>query len=211
MHKIYRRIRKYISDKRRKFLNIYELRNNFSIISCNCLGGLIYHDLNMQFLSPTINLFINTPDFVKFCNNIEYYIACELVEHKDDRDYPIGMLDDIQIDFLHYKDFNEAKTCWNKRKKRINYNNIFVIISDRDNYSDDLLSEIDKIKYPKVLFSHKKIARDYCVYVRKDKNKKMVGPLMDYIDFKGHKKYEYYFDICKWLTGKYSVNECVLR
>lgn len=27
------------------------------IISSNCIGGIIYHDLQLPFLSPTINLF----------------------------------------------------------------------------------------------------------------------------------------------------------
>ena len=47
---------------------------NPTIISCNCIGGIIYNELNLQFLSPTINLYMNCEDFIKFCENMEYRV-----------------------------------------------------------------------------------------------------------------------------------------
>ena len=52
--------------------------NDVSIISQNCIGGVFYHDIGMQFLSPTINLFIKEPDFVRFALNLRHYMECEL-------------------------------------------------------------------------------------------------------------------------------------
>ena len=54
----------YIYLNRRKFNG-----NQVSIISQNCIGGVFYHDMKCEFLSPTINLFIRQPDFIKFLNN----------------------------------------------------------------------------------------------------------------------------------------------
>ena len=53
-NKIWDRNRKKINKKYRS-----ELKNkDFTIFSCNCTGGVLYHDLGMKFLSPTINLYM---------------------------------------------------------------------------------------------------------------------------------------------------------
>ena len=207
-YKVVNKLRNLIATKKRKVEIEEELANDFSIISCNCIGGMVYHDLKMKFLSPTINLYIDTPDFIKMCLNLKDYMEKELVD-ANNKDYPIGILGDIKIHVLHYKSFKEAKESWDKRKERINYEKIFVIISDRDNFSENLLDSIDKIPYKKVLYSHKKIEKDYVVYVEKDKKFNTVRTLTDFINFKGIRKYEYYFDIYKWLSGKYTVKECL--
>ena len=38
---------------------------------------------------------------------------------------PIGILDDIEVIFLHYKSEDEAYQKWNRRKERIVWDNIF--------------------------------------------------------------------------------------
>lgn len=44
-----------------------KLKNeNFSIISSNWIGGLIYHRLEHKFLSSTINLWMQRYDYLKF-------------------------------------------------------------------------------------------------------------------------------------------------
>lgn len=192
---------KHRKDKKIKF------KNQFTIISCNCIAGLLYHDYGLEFLSPTINLYIESPDFVKFVNNLREYLSYNLIEIPNAK-YPIGLLHDIKVHFLHYTSFEEAKTKWDIRKKRINYDNIFVIMSDRDKYTDSLLDEFNKIPYKKVLFTHKKINNENAVFVKKDKKKLMVDDLTKFINLKGDRTYEYYFDFDNWLTGKYTVKEC---
>ena len=43
-----------------------------TIISNNCTGGAVCHELGMEFKSPTINLQILPEDYPRFCANIEY-------------------------------------------------------------------------------------------------------------------------------------------
>ena len=50
---------------------IYDVEN-ISFISQNCIGGIIYHDMEQKFLTPTINLYLMANDFVKFVENLEY-------------------------------------------------------------------------------------------------------------------------------------------
>ena len=138
---------------------------NFTIICNNCLGGFIYHDLGCQFLSPTINLFFSTDDFILFAKNLKYYINCELVEYIDkNKDYPLGILKskdknhkDVILNFQHYKNFNEAKEKWETRCKRINFENICIIMEFYDDvYDEKLLYDFQEIPYKsKIVITHK--------------------------------------------------------
>ena len=52
--------------------------DQFTILSSNCIGGVIYHRLGKQFLSPTINMWFRQPDFVSFCLHLDYYLQQKL-------------------------------------------------------------------------------------------------------------------------------------
>ncbi len=70
-------ISRLIDYRRERFKYRKRLRNKNktpTIISNNCIGGIIYHDLGLEFMSPTINLFFKNEDFFTFLNDIEYYI-----------------------------------------------------------------------------------------------------------------------------------------
>ena len=143
-----------------KELKKRKLRNyNPTIISSNCNGGIIYHDLNLPFNSPTINLSMDTDDFIKLVSNMKYYLGQEIVEIEDkNHQFPCGMLDDIKIRFNHYDTFEEAVYKWNERKKRINWDNIYIMGIDGDKASYSSLKKFDKLPYKnKVIFTH----RDY--------------------------------------------------
>ena len=128
---------------------------DFTIISQNCIGGVLYHDMGLQFLSPTINLFIPQPDFVKFVLNLEHYLNADLRMYWDE-EWPIGILgDDVRIEFMHYSSCTEAKAKWEERKKRVNFDRILVLSTDRDGFTEQVFSEWKKITYPKVLFTVK--------------------------------------------------------
>ena len=38
----------------------------FTLLTSDCMAGLIYHTMGRQFLSPTINMSIRDSDFLKF-------------------------------------------------------------------------------------------------------------------------------------------------
>lgn len=40
---------------------------------------------------------------------------------------PIGLIDDVEVVFLHYKTFDEAVEKWNRRKSRINWDNLYNV------------------------------------------------------------------------------------
>lgn len=165
----------YYTQKRRILSRIVKKKVDFSeisLISQNCIGGIIYHDANQRFLSPTVNLYILPKDFIKFVNNLDYYLS--LTPNVEmGKAYPIGTLGDIKINFMHYSSPQEAIEKWEERKQRINFNKIFVIMVERDGFDDEDFNDFLKIKYPKILFTrNEKYISDNSVYLKKFKNEK---------------------------------------
>lgn len=117
--------------------NRARLRNwSPSVISNNCNGAVMLHDLGLPFMSPTVNLFIPFPDYIRFLKGLDGYLSLPqdaLVEIAGgDKGYPVGMLDDIELDFMHYKSFDEAKNKWFERAARVDRENLYVMLSQRD-------------------------------------------------------------------------------
>lgn len=112
-----------------------------SIISNDCCGGVLYHQMGRKFLSPTINLYFDNEDFTNFCTNLKTYLESDLFLNKEGtmlqkhiigRISPNG-LPDVDLHFLHYKTFEEARDSWEKRKQRINFRNILFIFNLTNN------------------------------------------------------------------------------
>ena len=119
-----------------------------TIISNNCTGGAVCHELGMEFKTPTINLQILPEEFREFCCNLSYYMNARLMNyvpaymsdrHKDMLkkmfggipDMPYGIINDILVCFQHYNTFEEARTKWKERKSRIDWDHIGYIFHVR--------------------------------------------------------------------------------
>ena len=140
-----------------KELKRLRLKNsNATIISSNCNGEFIYYDMKLPFLSPTINLSFDMNDYVKMLENLRWYMEQPIHPCEDKRfDFPPGMLGDIEIRFNHYETFEQAVEKWEKRKKRINWDNLFVLGIDGDNCSEETIHKFDALPYKnKVIFTH---------------------------------------------------------
>lgn len=114
---------------------------NITLVTHDCVGGVIYHQIGKQFASPLINTLLSGEDFIKLCSNFRKYMESELLEFKTNKYYPVGILkpdhlDPIIINFVHDKDFNECKKHWDVRKSRIDYEKI-VYIFNLTNLLDD--------------------------------------------------------------------------
>lgn len=150
--------------KRRKRLKA----KNFSIISNTCIGGVISNSLGEQQRSPTVNLVIYEDQFLQFCRHLKEYARCPLEEpNVKEREqfinmkYPVGIvrggeLPDINVYFIHYASFAEAKEKWEKRFSRVNYDNLYFLMDRGMDARDGILDEFHALPYPhKVFFTHK--------------------------------------------------------
>ena len=120
-----------------------------SIISMNCIGGIVYHDCQQQFLSPTVNLYFLPGDFIKFVNNLDMYLS-ETPKVVMGTNFPVGAIGNIKVFFQHYSTPEEALAKWEERKKRVNKEKIFVIMVERDGFNDNDFEGFKNIKYPKL-------------------------------------------------------------
>ena len=145
------------------------MKPNFCIISNNCWGAEYYREKKINYNTPFVGLFVHPECFVKLCNDLVPYLKTNLkfIEHSkyeeyskiiDNKKYPIGLLNDIEIHFLHYNSNAEAQSKWIRRVSRIDFNNVTFYIKgcDRDIINFDLFAEKwNKIKFEKIFFSAK--------------------------------------------------------
>ncbi len=135
------------------------INKKFTILSSNCTGGVIYHALGVKFYSPTINLYFSAPDFIKFVKNPSKYIFGNMsLLDTTKYAYPVIKCEDIIIYAVHYKSFEEFRNKWIKRSKRIDWNNCYIIMTERDNCTLNDIEEFDKLPYKnKVIFVHEQM------------------------------------------------------
>ncbi|HRS53675.1 MAG TPA: DUF1919 domain-containing protein [Bacteroidales bacterium] len=189
--------------------NKWRLKNtNFTIFSNDCWGAEVYHYFNLAYNTPFIGLYLMAPCYIKFLKKPEYYLSKELyftdtskyeqVENSKkikSKNFPTGVIDDIEIQFLHYESKEEAYQKWNRRKQRINFDNLFIKFDgNKDGANIQLIEEFDQLPYKnKICISNIKInniqSLIYCPDWEKD------GAIM-------FKKSIKYFNLIKWLNNK---------
>ena len=184
-----------------------ERGKSVSIISMNCTGGILSHDLGLQFKSPTVNLFFRAEDFIKFCENLKYYLAIdEFIECTDseiieDRKYPIAYLGDLLVFLVHYNSVEKAQNKWNERKKRINWDNIVIINTDREGMTEELKERFEVLPYRKVMFTHlPDEIHSSCYYIKGYEKDDCVGIITDHDTWDGKRPVDQ-FDWVKFING----------
>lgn len=175
--RLHGRISRMRMDRKTAFMRRKVQVHGISLISQNCIGGVLYHDLRIQFSSPTINLFFSGPDFVKFAANLPHYISCPL-HMRWEEEYPVGTLDGIEIHFVHYSTCMEAKQAWERRKTRINWDKILILCTDRDGFDDTSYEQWKQIPYPKLLFTANPNYTEDSLYFPEFAKDGMVGDLI---------------------------------
>ena len=126
----------FIKNKRAKYSK--KLLSNlnftdFTLITNNCSGGIIYNRLGLKFLSPTINLWFTDEDYLKFIYNLKEFVEQGKLSYVEQTEYPypVGKLTapcgEIKIYFMHYKTYLQAEQKWYERCSRINYDKLYFI------------------------------------------------------------------------------------
>jgi uncharacterized protein (DUF1919 family) len=178
--------------------------NRLSRICNNCIGGIIYHDLGLQFLTPTINLYFYAHDYIKFLQNFDKNIitspkAIDDLPNNKNSNHPVGFLNGVKIEFSHYDTLDAAIAIWDKRRLRINRNNLFIIGSDRDFCTPEIVDKFHELPFKhKIFFSSKKSSYSEFLWFKIYKNESQVGDLI-----KDGRSWYFLFDIAHWLnTGE---------
>lgn len=106
------------------------------------------------------------------------------------------------VHFVHYKTFEEAKRKWDERKRRINKDNMFIIFTDREGCTLEMIEEFDRLPYKnKIIFTNKKNLKiDSNVYVPGFDNDSAVGLVMDPLKTRPYYMCFDVIDIVKWFN-----------
>lgn len=180
----------------------------FTLLTNNCIGGVIYHDLGLRFDSPTINLYLKDGDFIEYVINLEFYKKAELIEDTTQHGefkFPVGILKgdsihrDIHIYFQHYKTFEEASKKWIERSLRIQ-NKILVIFELYNNRIDS--ESWNRIKYKKKCLMHQELigindAMTLKCYIDHENEH---ARILKYSGFTGHRFLEKEFDYVAFIN-----------
>ncbi|WMJ84227.1 DUF1919 domain-containing protein [Oscillospiraceae bacterium LTW-04] len=178
------------SNYRRKKLDT----TNFTIISNNCWGGIVYESYGLPKQTPTVGMFFMAEEYLKFVSNLRHYVEdCEMIfvepdqaRHKnyymnDKRfgSYPIARLDDVEIAMLHFHSREEAAFKWKSRCERINWESMLVKMNDQNVCKKEHAEQFMKLPFKnKVFFTVKKDWIDiHGITVLKSKNTNCCGVL----------------------------------
>jgi len=103
---------------------------NYCYISRYCIGGRFYQIEARRYTSPTVGMWITTPEFLTFCSDLQGYLSKD-VEYDPDlsakEGHPVGRLGDVTLLFLHYFTFAGAKHAWEKRTQRIDPDKLVIV------------------------------------------------------------------------------------
>lgn len=197
-----RMIKRYRELLRRRIdnENCRRLTNKtFTLLSHNCNGGVIMHDLGLQFRTPTVNLFMNADDYLKFLDDLEHYLTCTSMEEVVDENvsYPVGLLDDIRLNFVHYPSFQDAKQRWFERCKRVDLSNLCIIFAQRDGCTNEHIRRFSRLPFErKVVFVAEPMPEIDCAFYDKSfpSNGHEVGILTEYVSRVSGRRYIDAFD-----------------
>lgn len=155
-----------------------------TILSQNCIGGVLYKDMGLRFESPTAGMFMKSKEFVRFCGELDSYLANPL-QMRWGEEYPIGTLGDIEIHFMHYETCRLAQEAWLRRCRRIDFSRIVAVCTDRDGFDEEDFRKWTALPWRKVLFTAKDAFRKHpdSVYFREFRKQSFVGDLITHRKF----------------------------
>lgn len=191
--------RKAINQSKQKQL----INQTPSVIASNCNGAFILHDLGLKFNSPFVNLYLEPTDFIRYLTEIKRYSKAQMTFEKTDKSYPVGKLEDLTVHFMHYHSEAEAEAKWRERSARLDFDNLFVMMTDRDGCTYQNLQAFDNLPFKnKVVFTHKPYPEfKSAFYIKGFEKQGQVGDLYEYSGWFGKKYYDE-FDYVGWFNGK---------
>ncbi len=160
-----------------EYLNLKKRRP--SILSSNCLAGMIYHMLGMPVNVPTYNCFCKTDTFYEFLMNIEACLDDTMEEYDTES---LGMLNEATNDrfkympkgvlsnnknivwyFNHTNDISNSIEYWNKKRTLVNRDEIFALCYIKNEAQFEMFK---KLNMNKVGFAIDNYDNENIIYIK---------------------------------------------
>ena len=111
-------------------------------------------------MTPTAGLYFFAEDYLEFLKNLNNLCSTEVKEIKlEDSKYrdkliakgqqhvPIGKVGDVEIIFLHYPTFPEAKEKWERRCSRICWDRLIIKNAEMNGCTPEMIKEFDSLPF----------------------------------------------------------------
>ena len=128
-------------------------RSRLSVFAQNCFGNMILNLLGLPFLSPLGHAGFSSRDFIRFLGAPRDYMK-ETPTFREQKIYANGKkhnfanLGDIVVSAFHYENFENFIEMWERRKPRINWDNILIEMY-LNNEDREALRQFDALPYEK--------------------------------------------------------------
>lgn len=190
--------------------------NRITILSDDCWAGYVYHKLRMKFYTPCININWQKDSFVKFMQKPEYYLNQPLRMEREGNIrgnmFPIGSLggeeEKVYLELVHSVCFADAKKLWDRRKTRINVENLFIKLGldASDQNCETYLRAFEQVKQKKICFYSGETEIAHVLYLKRFEKFVRTGFRMDTIKYHDYCRNMEWFlksvDILKLLNGE---------
>ncbi len=134
----------------------------------------------VEFASPTVGLWLGPDDFLRLASDLPRYLAAELrpaAEASARLGYPVGRLEDVQIQFQHYRSFEGARSAWERRSRRVRLDDVVLVFTDRDGCDAGHLDRFDALPFRKIAFTARAGGPPSTVLVEAYRGQPCVGDL----------------------------------
>ena len=201
---------KQINRKRFKH-SVRRLRNTpFCIVANNCLGSRLYKILGREYNTPFMGLFLMPECFAKLVANFDEYMDKDINFIKKSKysphnepgrgadQYPVGLLGDLELHFVHYNTEEDALEKWHRRKARMNRSNLHFILVANGPCDESVMDQFLGVAHDKKVCFHRKqeLKKPSCVYIPS------IEPEMGNL-YSQYQRLVGRFDFANWiLTGK---------
>lgn len=185
------------------------LKNRITILSDDCWGGYVYHRLFLQFYLPLINIYWQKDAFVKFIQKPVYYLNKPLEMEREGNIRggicPVGSLGEgnerVCMEFVHSFCFEDAKRLWDKRRERMNFNNMFIKLELDASMegNENLLRAFSGVKQKKICFYSGETEVEDVLYLKRFEKFVRSGSRVDTI------KYHDYIRNLNWLLKSVDI------
>lgn len=141
-----------VKQRQRRLKNV-----DFTLISNNCCGGIIYHDLGLRFSSPTINVGMNIDDYFTYLENLSDFFQVPVTHDDTPASYALGKLElsngkKVYLHFQHDKVLDEPARKFDERARRAHLNNLYIFMEAGIETTDEIV-----YRFAQLPFEHKVI------------------------------------------------------
>ena len=155
-----------------------------------------------------MNFYFSAEDYVKFVSKYKEYLENgKLVDvTKPGEKVKVAIEiegESIIANAIHYKTADDFIEKWNQRKVRVNYDNCFFMMNDRNGFCEEHLRAFDSLPYKnKVCFVHKEYPQyGTAFYIKGSEKEDMVKTMTEYKRKLGIKRRYDDFDFVSWLNS----------